>query len=328
MRAVAYDRIGPAREVLEFRDLAMPVPGPGEVRIRLVTSGINPSDVKMRNGRRGASLPFATIVPHSDGAGVIDQVGEGVSPARIGERVWTWNAAWGRAQGTAAEYVALPQAQAVKLPDGVGFDVGACMGVPALTAYHAVALGNGVKDRAVLIAGGAGAVGHYAIQFARKLGASRVITTVSGPEKAALAKAAGADEVINYREEDVQERVNAITSVKGVDRIVEINFRSNVNIDFAVAKPEGEIIVVGTSQPEVPVPVPVGILKNLQLRFFMVYHLNPADRARAVAGVTEALQSGSLQHNVAERFPFEQIVDAHERVESGAVVGNVILDIG
>lgn len=327
MRAVMYEQIGTARDVLKFVDLAEPQAGPGEVRVKLVTSGINPSDVKMRNGRRGASLPFAQIIPHSDGAGVIDQVGDGVPASRIGERVWTWNAAWGRAYGTAADYVALPSAQAVRLPQGTDFAAAACMGIPAQTAYHACALGDGVRGRSVLIAGGAGAVGHYAIQFAKRLGARQVITTVSGPDKAALARAAGADALINYREEDVEARVRELTGGQGVDRIIEINFRSNVALDFAVARPEGEIIVVGTSQPEVPVPVPVGILKNLGVRFFMVYHLNAQDRARAVAGITDALESGTLQHNVAARFALERIVDAHELVEAGTATGNVILEL-
>ena len=170
MRAAYYERVGPAREVLTVGELPTPVPGPGEVRVRVHFSGVNPSDVKTRNGMRGGALPFPRIVPHSDGAGFIDAVGMGVDEARIGERVWLWNAGWKRANGTAAEYVTLPQEQAVELPAHIDLAAGACLGIPALTAYHAVACGGGVTDKTVLVAGGAGAVGHYAVQLAKSRG--------------------------------------------------------------------------------------------------------------------------------------------------------------
>ena len=179
MQAAFYESTGPAREVLHVGRIELPEPGPGEVRVRVVCSGVNPSDVKGRAGLRNKTLPFPRIVPHSDGAGVIDRVGEGVPPSRIGEPVWVWNAAWGRPNGTAAQYVCLPTRQAVRLPDGVPPEAGACFGIPALTALHAVSGWGGVEGRSVLVAGGAGAVGHYAVQLARLLGARQVIATVS-----------------------------------------------------------------------------------------------------------------------------------------------------
>src|SRR5207342_3785299 len=184
MQAAAYSRTGPAPDVLELIQMDRPVPGPGEVRVRIAWSGVNPSDVKSRAGTRSKTLPFARVVPHSDGSGVIDAVGDGVSKERIGQRVWIWNAAWNRADGTAAEWIVLPSAQAVVLPEGVQLDVGACLGIPALTACHAVAVDGGVAGKRVLVAGGAGAVGHYAVQMARLSGASCVIATVSSEEKA------------------------------------------------------------------------------------------------------------------------------------------------
>lgn len=328
MLVAAYEQAGPARDVLRIRELPDPHPGPGEVRIKLVTSGINPSDVKMRLGQRGASLAYPMIVPHSDGAGVIDQVGKGVSQSRLGERVWTWNAGWGRAMGTAAQFVTLPQAQAVNLPDNTDFAAGACLGIPAMTAYHALSLGSGVHGRSVLVAGGAGAVGYYAIQFAKLLGARQVLTTVSSAEKESLARAAGADDVVNYRSEHVSSRVATITKDAGIDRIVEIDLCTNVSLDFTMAKPNGDIIVIGTSKSEAAVPVIEGLFKNLNMHFFAVYLLNQADRTRAETGITVALKSGDLQHNIAARFPLDRIVDAHELVESGSAMGNVVLDIG
>ena len=269
MRAAVYSVNGPARDVLSIAELPTPSPGPGEVRVKLAFSGVNPSDVKTRLGLR-AKLAFPQVVPHSDGAGVIDQVGDGVSPSRIGERVWTWNAQWERAFGTAAEFVVLPSAQAVALPEAVDLASAACLGVPALTAYHAVAMDGGVKDRVVLVAGGAGSVGHYAVQLAKLKGARRVIASVSGPEKAALAREAGADDVVNYRTEQLVERVMALTGGHGVDRIVEVDFAANVNADLELVVREGDIVPYGSGLAQIAVPFFPAIVKNVRVRFFIV----------------------------------------------------------
>jgi len=327
MLAAFYTRTGPARDVLNVGEIDTPVAGPGEVRVKLASSGVNPSDVKTRGGVRSRDLPFPRIVPHSDGAGVIDAVGAGVPPQRVGERVWVWNAAWGRPMGTAAQYVVLPSAQAVPLPAGTGFDAGACLGIPALTAWHAVHCNGGVDGRTVLIAGGAGAVGHYAVQFARLGGAERVIATVSSDQKAALARAAGADTTINYRTEDVAQQCLDLTAGAGVDRIVELDLAANLRIDLAAVRKDGEITVYGSGAPEIAVPFFPSILKNVRLQFFIVYNLAEADRARAVSGVTALLDASELQHNIASRLPLSRIAEAHELVESGRSTGNVVLDV-
>ena len=327
MQAATYTRIGPAREVLAVTEVATPAAGPGEVRVRLSWSGVNPSDVKTRAGVRNPTLPFPRIVPHSDGAGVIDQVGEGVDPGRIGHRVWTWNAAWGRPDGTAAQYITLPSAQAVALPDGIPDEVGACLGIPALTAWQAVYVDGGVAGKRVLVAGGAGAVGNYAVQMAKRAGAAQVIATVSSAEKAALARDAGADVVLNYRTEDLVSAVLAATDGAGVDRIIEVDFGANVGQDIAMLKPEGELVVYGSNSPEIAVPFVPSILKNVRMRFFIVYNLSPADRAAALAGLTALLEENALMHNIAARLPLARIAEAHELVENGKAVGNVVLSI-
>ena len=327
MRAAFYERTGPAREVLQVAEIATPAPGPGEVRVRLSTSGVNPSDVKSRAGLRSTTLPFPRIVPHSDGAGVIDSVGDGVPAARVGEKVWVWNAAWKRPFGTAAQYVVLPSVQAVTLPPGVAFDVGACLGIPALTALHAVCMDGGVEGRSVLVTGGAGAVGHYAVQMAKLAGARRVFATASSDAKAMLALQAGADHVIDYRHEDVAAHVLGLTGNEGVDRVIEVDFAANVGASLAALRPEGDIVVYGSSRPEIAVPFFPTLLKNARLRFFIVYNLAPADRAAAIGQLTAWLREGRLQHVVSARVPLDSVAEAHELVETGRAVGNVVLQI-
>ncbi|MES2536204.1 MAG: NADPH:quinone reductase [Pseudomonadota bacterium] len=323
MRAAVYDRTGPAHEVLQIIDMPTPAAGPGEVRIRLQASGVNPSDVKSRGGMR--PMPFPRMIPHSDGAGVIDQAGAGVPEERVGERVWTWNAAWQRPHGTAAEYIVLPAIQAVPLPPDVDMAVGACLGIPALTAYHAVNVDGGVVGKRVFIPGGAGAVGHYAIQMARLMGAKQVITTVSGPEKAVLAKQAGADLVLNYRTDDVSAAVQQATRGEGVDRIIEVDFAANLDTNLQIVKTDGQIIVYGSSAPELSAPFYPLVLKNIGLKFFILYNLDAGTRARATEHLTAMLEKNSLQHNIAARLPLEQIADAHEMVRQGQAMGNVVI---
>jgi NADPH2:quinone reductase len=328
MKAVFYEQVGPAREVLQVGELPAPQPAAGEVRVRIQWSGVNPSDVKSRLGLRSKELAYPRIIPHSDGAGVIDAVGEGVPRERIGERVWTWNAAWGRAHGTACEQVCLPQEQAVPLPDTVAGEAGACLGIPALTALHAVLMDGGVAGKTVLVAGGAGGVGHYAVQMAGLLGAARVIATVSTPEKAQLAREAGADETVFYKTEPLAERVLSLTGGAGVDRIIELDIAANAEADLRMLRPGGDCVVYGSGQPTLQLPFFPLIARNLQLRFFIVYHLAPADRQRAIGTLTRMLQRGALRHNVAARFPLAETAAAHERVESGGAAGNVVVEVG
>jgi len=331
MQAAFYERTGPAAEVLQFADLPDPQPGPGELRVRLRWSGVNPSDVKSRAGLRNPVMPFPRIVPHSDGMGVVDAVGEGVAADRIGQRVWVWNAAWGRPFGTAAQYIVLPQAQAVALPDNVADEAGACLGIPALTALHAVLMpgsdGAGVAGQRVLVAGGAGAVGHYAVQFARLLGAAQVIATTSTAEKAALARAAGADVTIDYRQADAAAQLREATQGQGVDRIIELDIAANAALDVDALRPGGDLVVYGSGATPFELPFFPLIAKNLNLRFFIVYHLAPADRQRCEAALTGWLHRGALQHNIAQRLPLAQIAEAHDAVAQGRVAGNLVVAI-
>ena len=241
MSATAAQR-RPLRRAISRR----PVRARGEVRVKLAASGVNPSDVKSRQGStRKIALP--RVIPHSDGAGVIDHVGDGVPKSRIGERVWIWNGQWKRAFGTAAEFIALPAAQAVKLPAKVSFEAGACLGIPAMTAVHAVMLANASKETTLLVAGGAGSVSQYVIQFAKIKGA-KVITTVSSPEKAKAAREAGADHAIDYKRENVGERVMEITGKRGVDAVIEMDLAANAKLIPAVLRPKGSVIVYGTGR--------------------------------------------------------------------------------
>lgn len=325
MRAAFYTQQGDAREVLQTGELPTPEPGLGEVRVRLRASGVNPSDWKSRRGGTGRRMSAPMIVPHSDGAGEIDAAGSGAAD-RIGDRVWIWNGQWKRAFGTAAQYIVVPSAQAVRLPESVGYEVGACLGIPALTAIQAVRLAEIAPDTTVLITGGAGAVAHYAIQLARLRGA-RVITTVSNDAKAAHARAAGAGETINYRTEDVGERVKALTDGRGVDVLIEVDLSVNAKFYPAVLRPHSMVVVYGTSAPETALPGHWLMINSVTLRSFLVYELSAADREAGINELTELLERGRLEHAVARRLPLEAIAEAHEIVERGEVIGNVVLDI-
>ena len=326
MRAAFYTEQGPARGVLKIGEQPTPEPGPGEVRVRLRTSGVNPSDWKSRRGGFGRGMVAPLVIPHSDGAGDIDAVGEGVPASRIGERVWIWNGQWKRAFGTAAQYIALPSAQAVALPQNTDYAAGACLGIPALTALQAARLAQPQRESVVLVSGGAGAVGHYAVQFAKARGA-RVLATVSGEAKAAHARGAGADTVINYRTEDVGARVKALTGGRGVDAVIEVDLTANAKLLPAVLRPHGVAVVYGTGAAEASIPASWLMLNGATLRLFLVYDISAADRAAVLDELDTLLAQGRLVHAVGQRFPLEAIAEAHEAVERGAVVGNVVLDI-
>jgi NADPH2:quinone reductase len=325
MRAAYYERNGAARDVLRVADLETPQPGPGEVRVRLAASGVNPSDVKSRAGLT-RKIAFPRVIPHSDGAGEIDRVGEGVSPSRVGERVWVWNGQWRRPFGTAAETIVLPSEQTVSLPANVSMEAGACLGIPAYTAYQATVLAGVEDGSSVLVAAGAGAVGHYAIQLAKKCNAT-VITTVSSPSKADIARRAGADHVIDYRREDVGERVMAITGKRGVDAVIEVDLAANARLLPTVLAPNAIVAIYGSSAPEVSIPFQFLLQNSIALKFFLVYQMPPQLRARASADITRMLERGELIHNVAQSFTLGDIVAAHEVVESGKAMGNIVITV-
>jgi NADPH:quinone reductase len=324
MRAAYYEANGRAADVLRVGEIETPAPGPGEVRVKLKASGINPSDVKSRAGLTH-KIAFPRVIPHSDGAGEIDMVGAGVAPARVGERVWTFNAQWKRAFGTAAEYVVLPSEQAVAFPASATFDVAAGIGIPAMTAWYVVEQALPAEGGTVFIPAGAGAVGNFAIQFAKARHA-RVITSVSSDQKAVIASQAGADHVINYKSEDVAGRIMQITGGKPVDAVLEVDLGAGAKLWPAILRPHGTCVVYGTSAGEHVIPAQFCLTNNITIRFVLVYEMTKDEMQAATAAITKMLTEGRLVHNVAATFPLANIVAAHEAVERG-VGGKVVLQI-
>ena len=323
MRAAVFRSTGPAGEVLAVEEIDAVEPGPGEVRVRMAFSAVNPTDWKERSSRSGLG-DLAFKVPNQDGSGVVDAVGEGVDPARVGERVWLYFAAWQRQYGSAAEYCTLPAAQAVPLPENCSLEIGASLGIPALTAHRCLVADGPVGGRTVLVAGGAGAVGHYAIQLARWWGAARVVATVSNEEKAALARAAGAHDTVEYRAPDAAERIRDLAP-DGVDRIVEVALHQNVDLDVQVVAAHAAIAAYA-SGGRTSFDLRAIMALNVVLRAVLVYTM-PAEAVRqAVEDVTEALRDGALTEMTLHRFPLERIADAHDAVEGGAV-GKVLVEL-
>ncbi|RZT87255.1 NADPH2:quinone reductase [Pseudonocardia sediminis] len=329
MKAAGYTRIGTARDVLTVGEQERPEPGPGQVRVRVRTSAVNPTDVKTRDGT--TDRPFDGVrIPHQDGVGEIDAVGDGVDEARVGQRVWIWLASPGGAGGdalaewgTCAQWTVVPEHQATPLPDAASDDLGACLGVPAMTAYHCLFADGSPTDLNVLVSGGAGAVGHYGIELARWAGAT-VVSTVSGPEKAELARAAGADHVLNYRDDDIAEQIRA--AVPQVDRVVEVSLAQNLALDLAVVGRGASIVSYAATATDPTVPVRACMGANVNLRFVLLYGV-PADALRTAAQeVTAAAAAGSLSALPIHRFSLDDVAAAHEAVESG-VTGKVVVDI-
>ena len=325
MQAVWYEGNGEAADVLQLGEVPTPEPAEGEVRVRLASSGINPVDIKRRRGARGQAVD-GRVIPHFDGAGVIEAVGAGVPEARLGERVWVYEAQWQRPSGTAAELVTVPAERAVHLPRATSFAEGACLGIPALTAHRCVFADGPVEGKRVLVTGGAGAVGAYAIQFA-KLGGAIALTTVSSDEKAEIAADAGADYVFNYKVEDVVQRVADLPQGGGVDRIVEVEFGGNLPASQKMLKTNGVIAAYASDAALEPkVPFYALAYKSVTVRFVLVFEMPEAAKQEAVADIGRWLEAGELRHYIATRFPLRETVAAHEAMERGAI-GNVLLDI-
>ncbi len=325
MRAVWYTKTGPAADVLEVGDVADPRPAAGEVLVRVAASGVNPIDVKWRGGMRALG-EGEKLIPHFDGAGVIEEVGDGVSKKRIGERVWLYEGAWQRPAGTAAEFITLASDLAVTLPDGVEFAVGACLGIPAMTAHRCVFADGPVKDRTVLVTGGGGAVGGFAIRFA-KLGGATVIATVSTDDKAALATKLGADHVVNYKTEDTTQRIKEIAGDGGVDRVVEVALGVNFPVTAEIIANNGVVAAYASDdQPEPTLPFRPFLYKNITVRHVLVFGIPAEARVDAIADITRWLAAGEMKDAVGQRFPFDAAAKAHEAVEQGAL-GNVVIEI-
>jgi NADPH2:quinone reductase len=325
MRAVWYDRQGAAREVLTLGELPTPDAGPGEVRVKLEASGVNPSDTYRRGGRVPAEYP--RVVTNSDGAGVIDRIGAGVAERWLGQRVWLYNGQRnGRWCGTAAEYIALDVDLVTPLPAAVSFAEGATLGVPGMTAHRCVFLGAPLQGRIVLVTGGAGAVGHYAVQLAAWAGAT-VIATVSSAEKAARARAGGAHHVIDYRREDVAARVREITGGALVDHVVEVDFGGNLAACLASVRVNGSVAIYASAGERTP-KLPVGELmqKNLAVHAMSLAGVPHEQRRRAQSDITRWLAGGPRLLSVAARFPLAETAAAHEAVERGGKVGTVVVE--
>jgi NADPH2:quinone reductase len=321
VKAAVYDHYGPASEVLRVVEIDRPEPGPGEVRVKVHVSAVNPTDCKSRAGSTPRPIDGFQI-PHHDGAGVIDAVGPGVDQGRVGQRVWIWLAAAGRRWGTAAEWAVVPGRQAVPLPDGISFELGASLGVPAMTAHRCLLADGPVTGQTVLVAGGAGAVGHFAIELAIWAGAAQVIATASGPAKAKLAKEAGAGHVVIYSEPDAASQIRSVT--EHVDRVVEVALGANLQLDLAVSRPD-TVIVSYAAEPADPVlPVRACMTANVVLRFVLLYGVPGPALDQAVADITAALSAGALTELPQHRFPLDNIVAAHQAAESG-VVGKVLV---
>jgi NADPH2:quinone reductase len=326
VKAVWYESIGEAEQVLNYGDLEDPQINDGEVLVKLNTSGVNPSDVKIRAGARG-ELQFPRIIPHSDGGGIIVEVGEEVSEDRIGERVWIWNGAFGRAFGTCAELIVLPSSQAVAMPENVSFETAACLGIPASTAYYGIFADGPVKDQTILITGGAGAVGYLGIQLAKWSGA-HVISTVSGDDKATVAESAGADLVVNYKTDDVIKAVNDFTKGHGVDRILEVEFGGNLSVSEHVIKNNGVIAAYGSVTEANPsVPFYNLMFKSVKLNTYLIYIVADSDRANINQGINAALSDNALTPIIAKSFQLSETVNAHQSVEEGSIIGNVVINI-
>jgi len=322
MTAALYRRTGAAREVLEVTQFERPEPRRGQVRVRIAVSAVNPTDVKNRAGLSTRVIE-AFQVPHMDGSGVIDAVGDGVDAARIGERVWLMLAAHHNRYGTAAEHSVVPAENAVALPDGVPLDLAGTLGVPAVTAAHCLLADGPIAGLDVLVAGGAGGVGRCAVQLARWAGA-RVATTVSGPEKAAVATSAGAHLVVNYRDPDVVEQLRAWTG--GVSRVVEVSLGKNIALDLAVAAQDAVIVSYATDGGDVLVSARDSLFASITYRYMLLYNLGATARADAVARVNAALRDGALDLPPVQRFPLERIAQAHEAQEAGPF-GRILVDV-
>lgn len=325
MRAAWYSRFGAAAEVLETGIVEDIEVGDGEVLVRVSVSGVNPVDVKRRQGGRG-EMDSPRVIPHFDGAGVIEAVGEGVDRARLGQRVWLYEAQWGTPRGSAAEYVTVPARRAAPLPEGADFAAGACLGIPAITAHRSVFADGPVNGLTVLVTGGAGAVGRYAIQFA-KLGGAQVLTTVSSDEKAELASSAGAVEAINYKREDVADRVMELTDGEGVDRVVEVELGGNLAASLQILKVNGVIAAYASEGvPEPTLPFYPSLYKSVLMRHVLVFQVPEDGKSQAVADINRWMTEGRVSHHIGQRYPLAEIVAAHEAVEAGAV-GKVLVEI-
>ena len=327
MRAAWFETFGKAAEVLEVGTKPDPAPGAGEVLVRLRTSGVNPSDVKKRAGSFSNLLDGGYVIPHSDGAGVIEAVGDGMSSDRVGERVWVYQAQFARRFGTAAELVALDGRRAAVLPDAASFETGACLGIPAMTAHRCVFADGPVDGSAVLVTGGAGRVGYYAVQWAAMNGA-RVIATASNEADSAACREIGAAAVVNHRQAGWSEAVLDANHGKPVDRVIDVEFGANLGEVLKLIRTGGTIATYSSTRvPKPELPFLQMMYQDLTLRLVIVYAMPEKAKKEAVDAINLALAGNRLVHRVAEILPLSDIARSHELIESGNVRGCVVLDV-
>lgn len=325
MKAAWFESFGSASDVLTIGELEKPVAGQGEVLVRLEASGVNPSDVKKRAGSFPNLLDDGLIIPHSDGAGVIEAVGGGVETERIGERVWVCEAQYGRRFGSATEYVALDSKRAARLPDNVGFDIGACMGIPAMTAHRCVFADGPVQGQTLVITGGAGRVGHYAVQWASQAGA-RVIATASNVEDAESCRLAGASVIINHRDDDWAVQVVAANAGQPVDRVIDVEFGANLPAVLDMIRTSGTIVTYSSTVVAEPkLPFYRMMFMDLVIRMVIVYAMPEDAKQAAMDDIEAALRDDRLQHRIAHTLPLNEIARAHELIEQGGFRGCVIV---
>ena len=327
MRAAWFESFGSAQDVLQLGELETPSAGPGEVLVRVATSGVNPSDVKKRAGSFPNLLDGGFVIPNSDGAGVIESVGEGVDESRVGERVWLYQAQYARRFGTAAEYVAIDSTRAPGLPANTSFEIGACLGIPVMTAHRCVFADGDVAGQLVLVTGGAGRVGHYAVQWASQAGAT-VIATASNDEDKAVCEAAGAAHVVNHRGDDVVGAIMEATGGREVDRIIDVEFGGNLPVSVEVLRIGGTIATyASTAVPEPTLPFFQMMYKDVTVRMIIVYAMPEEAKAHAVADIEKALSADALQHRIAHTLPLADIARSNELIEQGSIRGAVVLTI-
>ena len=327
MKAITFNTLGSPLDVLVVSNIEKPSPGSGEVLIRIYSSAVNPSDVKKRAGPSPGLLDHGFIVPHSDGAGVIEAVGLGVSASRVGERVWLYQCQYSRRFGTAAEYVSIPSNRAVALPAAISFDEGACMGIPAMTAHRCVFSDGPVAGKTVLVTGGAGRVGNYAIQWAKQAGA-QVIATAGSLKAKEDSLAAGADKVCTYSGPDLSQVVLSMTSGKGVDRVIDGEFGANLQGALDLIGVGGVIATYGSMQvPEPSLPFRKMMFLDLTLRLILVYAMPEEAKEEAVRDISFSLERHLLKHRIVHRLPLDAAATAHELVEKGGFYGAVVLRV-
>lgn len=327
MQAAWFEKFGMATDVLRVGEREQPRPAAGEVLIKMSTSGINPSDVKKRAGSFPNLLDEGFVIPNSDGAGVIEEVGDGVDPGRIGQRVWVYQAQFARRFGTAAEYVAIDSSRAPPLPERTSFEAGACLGIPVMTAHRTVFAGDSPEGMYILVTGGAGRVGHYAIQWAVQAGA-KVVATASNTDDEQACRTAGADHVVNHRDSDWSQHASEAIDGEMFDRVIDVEFGANLESVLPIIRVGGSIHTYSSTQVSHPeLPFFDMMYKDLTIRTIIVYAMPEVAKQRAIADIDQALRGGALDHRIAATLPLTDIVRGNEIVESSNCRGAVVLDL-